>query len=307
MGNRDDGILLIDKEEGESSFAEVKRVRRILKVKKAGHAGTLDPFATGLLVVLLGQGTKLAPLLMEGKKEYRATIRLGVETDTMDPTGRIVATRPVPDFSPDHLRQTARGFMGDIEQVPPIFSAVKCRGRRAYELAREGIKVELKKRRATVHRLEILSVDLPEVSMVVACSRGTYIRSLAADLGDALGTGAHLRSLRRLSSGSFTVKEALRLKEIGAPSPEGALRQRMMPLRAALPFVREVEVDPVTARKIRNGYQPCWGELQPKSDPPESYEGEMKAVMGAELVALLRVGWDLRSGRGWSRVTRVFQ
>ena len=307
MGNRDDGIVLIDKEEGQSSFAEVKKVRRILTVKKVGHAGTLDPFATGLLVVLVGQGTKLAPYLMAGEKEYRATIRLGVETDTMDPTGRIMETWPVPALDPEIIREKAHGFIGDIEQVPPIYSAVKCQGRRAYDLAREGIKVELKKRRVTIHRLEILSVDLPDVSMVVACSRGTYIRSLASDLGKALGTGAHLRSLRRLSSGSFTVKEALRLKEIGSLSPDAVLRQKVVPLRDALPQVGEAEVDSLTARMIRNGYQPSWKELQPESDLPESFEGDMKAVMGSDLVALLRVGWDLRTGHGWSRVTRVFQ
>ncbi|MBU2499105.1 MAG: tRNA pseudouridine(55) synthase TruB [Proteobacteria bacterium] len=298
--------MLIDKEEGRSSFDVVKEVRRILKIKKVGHAGTLDPFATGLLVVLLGQGTKLAPYLMAGVKEYRATLRLGVETDTMDPTGLIVQTRPVPAFEMEHIRETALGFTGDIEQVPPSFSAVKYKGQRAYALARKGIRVALKKRKAMVHQLEIISVDLPDITMVVTCSRGTYMRSLAADLGKALGTGAHLRSLRRLSSGSFSVKEALCLRELETDFPDKILRQKVISLRDALPGMGEAQVDGRTARKIRNGYQPRWNELQVQSEPTELDEWDMKVVKGSDLVALMKVGRDSHGGEVRSRVTRVF-
>jgi len=306
MDHFGDGIVLIDKEEGRSSFDVVKEVRRILKIKKVGHAGTLDPFATGLLVVLLGQGTKLAPYLMAGVKEYRATLRLGVETDTMDPTGLIVQTRPVPAFEMEHIRETALGFTGDIEQVPPSFSAVKYKGQRAYALARKGIRVALKKRKAMVHQLEIISVDLPDITMVVTCSRGTYMRSLAADLGKALGTGAHLRSLRRLSSGSFSVKEALCLRELETDFPDKILRQKVISLRDALPGMGEAQVDGRTARKIRNGYQPRWNELQVQSEPTELDEWDMKVVKGSDLVALMKVGRDSHGGEVRSRVTRVF-
>jgi tRNA pseudouridine55 synthase len=134
-----DGVLLVDKEEGLSSFDAVRRVRRILGVKKAGHAGTLDPFATGLLVILLGQGTKLSPFLMTGRKRYLATLRLGIETDTLDLTGQVVRTRPVPALGPEEVLEKTHLFLGDVEQVPPSFSAVKHEGRRAYELARQGI------------------------------------------------------------------------------------------------------------------------------------------------------------------------
>ena len=209
-----DGIILIDKNEGESSFDVVRRLRAKVKVKKVGHAGTLDPFATGLLIILLGQGTKLSPFLMSGQKRYRATMRLGVETDTLDPTGRVIRTTHVPAFEPEQIKTNALKFVGEIEQVPPIFSAVSYKGNRAYKLARKGIKVELEKRRVRIHSVEIISIDLPEITMEISCSGGTYIRSLASDIGNKLGTGAHLSALRRLSSGPFEVKDALNTKHI---------------------------------------------------------------------------------------------
>lgn len=307
MENFGDGIVLIDKEEGRTSFDVVKEVRRILRIKKVGHAGTLDPFATGLLVVLLGQGTKLASYLMAGEKAYLAAVRLGVETDTMDLTGRVFQTRPVPALDPEHIREKALGFVGDIEQVPPIFSAVKYKGQRAYALARKGVKVALEKRKATIHRLEIVSVDLPDITMTVVCSAGTYVRSLAADLGEALGTGGHLRSLRRLSSGAFLVEEASRLRDLGTEFPDKILRRKVISLREALPGLREAQVDDRIARKIRNGYQPNWNELQAAFDPSEFGEEDMKVVKGSDLVALMKVGRDSRSGEVRSRVTRVFR
>jgi len=306
MGETRDGIVLIDKNQGETSFDMVRQVRKALRIKKVGHAGTLDPFATGLLIVLLGQGTKLSSYLMSEEKRYLATLRLGVETDTMDPTGLIVQTRPVPALEIERIRETALGFTGNIEQVPPSFSAVKYKGHRAYALARKGIRVALKKRNAMVHQLEIISVDLPDITMIVTCSRGTYIRSLAADLGKALGTGAHLRSLRRLSSGSFSAKEALCLRELEPDFPDKILRQKVISLRDALPGIGETQVDGRTARKIRNGYQPIWNELQVQFELPELDEWDMKVVKGTDLVALMKVGRDSHSGEVRSRVTRVF-
>ena len=197
MGNPREGIILVDKGEGETSFDVVKKIKKALGIKKVGHAGTLDPFATGLLIVLVGQGTKLAPYLMSGKKTYRGTLRLGVETDTQDPTGHTVSTRPVPEISLEEIRRHALGFTGEIEQVPPAFSAVRHQGKRAYEFARKGIAIDLKKRRVRIHSLEVLGVALPEITFQVVCSGGTYVRTLAADLGKQMGPGAHLRELRR--------------------------------------------------------------------------------------------------------------
>ncbi|MGD8986296.1 MAG: tRNA pseudouridine(55) synthase TruB, partial [Desulfobacteraceae bacterium] len=277
MGNPYDGIILIDKEEGKTSFDVVKAVRRLLKVKKVGHAGTLDPFATGLLIILLGQGTKLSNYLMAGDKAYQATMRLGVETDTQDLTGRVVKMSLVPEFEPESISKVALGFVGEIEQVPPLFSAVNYRGKRAYQLAREGIKMDLKKRRVKVHSLAITSIHLPDVTMKVTCSRGTYVRRLAADLGKELGPGAHLKSLRRLCSGPFSVEDALSLENLEHLSRDRPVQQIRIPLREALPDMKEAEVDGAMAQRIRNGHQPGCEEVA-MADLTHFFEGYMKLI-----------------------------
>ena len=301
-----DGIVLVDKNQGETSFAVVRRVRKALKMKKVGHAGTLDPFATGLLIVLLGQGTKLSPYIMSREKKYRATMRLGIETDTHDPTGCIVRKRPVPELDPDCIREAASGFIGEAEQLPPIFSAVRYRGRRAYEFARKGIKPELKKRRVTIRSLEIVSVDLPDVTMEVTCSSGTYIRSLAADLGETLGSGAHLKALRRLSIGPFDIRDALKLGNIGLSPTEAVLKDRIIPLRDAIPHLKEVQVDEELARKIRNGYQPPWDALMGKSPMPAVYEDQLKLVKDGTLVAIMKVPRQTEYDGVGLEILRVF-
>jgi len=307
MGYPYDGILLVDKNEGGTSFGVVEKVRRVFKVKKAGHAGTLDPFATGLLVVLLGQGTKLSPYLMSGEKRYLATIRLGVETDTQDPTGRIVKTRPVPAFEPEYIEEKALGLIGEIEQVPPAFSAIRHRGKRAYEFARKGIKIDLKKRKVLVRYLKIISVELPDVIMEVACSPGTYVRSLAADLGKLLGPGGHLTALRRLSSKPFAVKDALNLEAIGSARPHSVFEDKIIPLRDALPQMKEAQVDDRMAHRVRNGCHPEFKELVSESDLPDFYEGHMKLVKGADLVAIMKVHHLSDTGERGLKIMRVFQ
>ena len=305
MGNSYDGIILIDKEEGKTSFDVVKRVRRILKVKKVGHAGTLDPFATGLLVILLGQGTKLSKYLMAGDKVYQATMRLGVETDTQDPTGRVVKRRLVPEMAPESIRKIALKFVGEIEQVPPPFSAVFYRGKRAYELAREGIKMDLQKRKVSIHSLTITSVDLPDVTMKVTCSRGTYVRSLAADLGKELGPGAHLKSLMRLRSGPFSLKDALSLEHLAYLSPDRSFQEVVIPLQEALPDMKEAKVDDRMAQKIRNGHQPVWEEVAAISALPCPFEGYLKLVAGGGLVAIAEAYHPFEK-KGSLKIMRVF-
>jgi tRNA pseudouridine55 synthase len=304
MGNSYDGIILIDKEEGKTSFGVVKAIRRLLKVKKVGHAGTLDPFATGLLIVLLGQGTKLSNYLMAGDKAYQATMRLGVETDTQDLTGRVVKRCLVPQFEPEFIKKVALRFVGEIEQVPPLFSAVNYRGKRAYELARKGIKMDLQKRRVKVHSLAITSIDLPDVTMKVACSRGTYVRSLAADLGKELGPGAHLKSLRRLCSGPFSVKDTQSLENVEHLSRDRLVPQRIIPLREALPDMKEAEVDGGMAQRIRNGHQPGCEEVA-MVDLPRSFEGYMKLIDGEGLVAIAKVH-HLLENKASLKIMRVF-
>ncbi len=306
MGNPYDGIILIDKDEGKTSFDAVKRIRRFLDVRKVGHAGTLDPFATGLLIVLLGQGTKLSPYLMMGDKVYLATLRLGIETDTQDLTGRVVSRNPVPELEPESIGKVASGFIGEIEQIPPLFSAVYHQGERAYELARRGIRVELQKRRVRIRSLEISSVALPDVTMMVTCSSGTYMRSLAADLGRELGTGAHLKSLRRLCSGPFHVKDALKLETLMHLPRENVFQEVIIPPSEALPEMKEAMLDDRAAQRIRNGHQPVWEEIGAEEDSSPFPEGYMKLVEGGELVAIAEVEHLQREARRSLRIMRVF-
>jgi tRNA pseudouridine55 synthase len=298
--------MLIDKDEGKTSFDVVRELRRLLKVKKVGHAGTLDPFATGLLIILLGQGTKLSSFLMVAEKIYLATMRLGIETDTQDLTGQVVQTRPVPDMDPAFIRRVASGFVGEIEQVPPPFSALKYRGKRAYEFAREGIKVNLQKRTLKIHSLEITSVDLPDVTIKVSCSSGTYMRSLGADLGKALGPGAHLTALRRLGCGPFEVKDAFNLKTAENLPRDRLFQEKIIPLRQALPHIRESQVDERIAQRIRNGYQPQWEEVFGGGDLPDFFEGYMKFVKRAELVAIAKGHYSVGEDGELLRIVRVF-
>jgi tRNA pseudouridine55 synthase len=304
MGNSYDGIILIDKGEGKTSFDVVKTIRRLLKVKKVGHAGTLDPFATGLLIILLGQATKLSSYIMAGDKVYQATMRLGVETDTQDLNGRVVKRRLVPEFEPEFIRKVALRFVGEIEQAPPMFSAVNYKGKRAYALARKGIKTDLQKRKIKVHSLAITSIDLPDVTIKVTCSRGTYIRSLAADLGKQLGPGAHLQSLRRLCSGSFSVNDALSLEHMGKLSRDHLAPQTIIPLREALPDMREGKVDGGMAQRIRKGHQPKVEEVL-MVDLPRFFDGYMKLVQDEGLVAIAKVH-PLSESKASLKIIRIF-
>jgi tRNA pseudouridine55 synthase len=298
VGEISDGVLIVDKEEGETSFSVVRKVKKLLKVSKVGHAGTLDPFATGLLLVLVGQGTKLSPYLMAGDKTYLGTLTLGTETDTLDRTGRVTAVKPVPKLDPELIRERARAFVGETEQTPPSFSALKVQGKRAYSLARQGLPVSLEKRRVRIMELAVLSLDLPDVTFRVVCSSGTYVRTLAADLGKELGVGAHLKALRRTAIGPYGVEDALRSGDMGASAE--AVKKRIIPLRHALPHFTEVEVDERTAFQVRKGYQPGWEELGKKAPFPQE---EVKLVSGTDLVALVR--FEPRA-KGQLRVSRVF-
>jgi tRNA pseudouridine55 synthase len=290
-----DGVLVIDKEEGETSFSVVRKVKKILRGSKAGHSGTLDPFATGLLLVLVGQGTKLSSYLMAGDKTYLGTLTLGIETDTLDRTGRITAIKPVPKLDADLFRERARAFVGETEQTPPSFSALKVEGQRAYALARKGFPVSLEKRRVRIMELTLLSWDLPDVAFRVVCSSGTYVRTLAADLGRELGPGAHLKTLRRTAIGPYGVEDALRSGDLGVGT-EG-VETRIIPLRDALPHFTDVEVDASIAFQVRKGYQPAWEELGMRAPFPQ---GELKLVSGPDLVALVHCE------KGRLRVSRVF-
>lgn len=307
MTNNPDGILLIDKEAGETSYTTIKRVGRILKVKKIGHAGTLDPAATGLLIVLLGQGTKLSPYLMTRDKEYWAVMRLGIVTDTLDADGQVLRAVRVPSVDAARLKQCAAEFVGEIEQVPPAYSALKYQGKPAYVYARRGLKIELAKRTVTIRGLEIQSVDPPDVTLQVACSSGTYIRTLAADLGDRMGVGAHLKELRRLSIGRFALAEAASLSEGDADFLEQHLRSRIIPLKEAVRHLTEWEVDAETARKIRNGRPIVIKETDLARSGQDIKSGEISVVCGEALVAIARLDPAESQEEHGLKILRVFQ
>lgn len=300
-----DGIILIDKNAGETSFDVVKRAKRVFK-GKTGHSGTLDPFATGLLIILLGQGTKLSSYLMAGKKKYLATMTLGIETDTLDRTGSVLVEMPVPDIPREEVARIALEFTGDIEQRPPAYSAVNYKGQRAYKLARKGIEVDLEKRMVVIHSIEVVSVNLPDITFEVTCSGGTYIRTLAADIGERLGSAAHLKSLRRLSSGPFNVLDALDSRLLESGSEGDVLAGRIIALKDALPDVVECPIDPVSAKKITNGIWPEWDEPGFRDALPDDYKGLIKLTSGQSLVAVLEADRGLRDNRAWLKSMRVF-
>lgn len=210
------GTFLIDKPEGASSFYMVRQVRRALGMKKVGHAGTLDPFATGLLIICAGRpATRMIGELMEGEKEYLATLRLGRETTTLDPEGEVTCEQAVGQLAPEQVEACLQGFRGELDQVPPVYSALKHKGKPLYHYARQGIKIVKSPRRVRIYTLERTDGDRelsdvsPFLTIRVVCSKGTYVRTLAADIGKALGCGAYLTALRRTRSGCFHVRDAL--------------------------------------------------------------------------------------------------
>ena len=223
------GVLLVDKPTEWTSHDVVNCVRRRFKLRKVGHCGTLDPAATGLLVILLGRATKLSEKLMNQDKVYAGTMRLGVETDSQDRDGQVVATHPVDDVTGEDIERVAQRFVGDTMQIPPMVSAVKKGGKPLYKLARKGKTVEREPRPITIHYLTIRKIELPDVQFEVSCGKGTYVRTLCADIGGKLGCGAYLQELRRLRSGSFNVADSYEMDTIKSWERE-QLFQAIIPL-----------------------------------------------------------------------------
>ena len=215
-----DGVLLIDKAPGMTSHDVVAIVRKRLGFKKVGHCGTLDPLATGLLLIVLGRGTKIQDLLMAEDKEYTGTMQLGITTDSQDADGQVVETRLVPEFTAEQIQESFEKFHGDFYQMPPMVSAIKQGGVPLYKLARQGKTVEREPRFVHVFAHEITRVALPDIDFRVVCSKGFYVRTYAFDIGNDLGCGAHLRMLRRTKSGRFSVEGAVTVEELKSQDPE---------------------------------------------------------------------------------------
>jgi tRNA pseudouridine55 synthase len=258
-----DGVLVVDKPAGPTSFDVVRRIKRAARLKRVGHGGTLDPLASGVLPICLGEGTKLAAFLLDADKEYEVTLRLGVETDTYDAAGAVTARRDASGIDEDRVRAALPAFTGALEQRPPAYSALKRAGRPLYAYARAGEEVELRPRAVTVHELRLTSFGGPEaVALHVRCSKGTYVRSLAFDLGRALGVGAHVAALRRTRSGPFDLADArpldALLEALAAPSDAPL---PIIPPAKALPHLRACSVDPAGTRVLEQGQRLAWMSL----------------------------------------------
>ncbi|AMV72084.1 tRNA pseudouridine(55) synthase TruB [Desulfuromonas carbonis] len=298
------GILLIDKSPGMTSHDVVRRLRRLLGTRRIGHTGTLDPMATGVLPVAVGEGTRLVEFLMEGEKEYRATLRLGIATTTQDAEGETVSEASWDMVTPARLEAAAAGLRGDILQLPPMYSALKREGVPLHRLARQGIEVERQPRPVTIRSLELLQVALPLVEILVTCSKGTYIRTLAHDLGAALGCGAHLTALRRTRSGPFVEADCLTLDELEDRTAE----QGPLPLlgpRAALPEMAVVAVEAAAAARLANGVPP---QLLECSNTEALAEGARVLLEAAGAIAAIArfAPRREREGRGDFELLRVF-
>lgn len=275
-----DGILLIDKPAGITSAEVVRRIKARVKPSRVGHLGTLDPFATGLLPIMVGEATKLAPFLEAGDKHYEGTMQLGAETDTLDREGEVVRTATVPPLEPEALARVAAGFIGAIEQTPPLFSAIKRAGVPLYKLARrKGEVAAPAPRRVHIKELELAAAGASALGFRAVCSPGTYIRALARDVGWALGTAAHLAELRRTRSSGFAIEDACSLDETLAALEGGGVVD-LIGLRAALASMPEVQVDDGVKRRLRNGDAAALLGLAPAG------AGLFKVVCNERLVAI---------------------
>lgn len=244
MGSRADlkGLLLVDKERGPTSHDVVAALRRLLGIRRIGHCGTLDPLATGLMVLCVGNYTRLNPWLTAADKQYRAAITLGATSNTDDAEGQITQTDFRGSISPIAVEECIEGFLGEIEQVPPAFSAVKVAGVRSHKLARSGREAALQARTVCINTFRVLDYDYPKLDVAVHCSKGTYIRSLARDLGEKLGCGAHLSGLRRTAVGSMSVDDALTLTQVEDYVNRGMLADHFYCTRKALGAVEHIEL-----------------------------------------------------------------
>jgi len=251
-----DGVLLLDKPVGLSSNDALIKAKRVMNAKKAGHTGTLDPFATGLLPLCFGEATKFSQDLLEADKTYEATVHLGIMTNTGDTEGEAIETREV-DVTIEQIEAALARFRGPILQVPPMYSALKRDGKALYEYAREGITLEREARPVTIHGLELIGYDAPMLKIRVTCSKGTYVRVLGEDIGAALGTGAHLNALRRIQVGALTAEKMITLEDLQAHAEPLSL---LAPVDALLSSFPSVELTPELAKRFLNGQRLALGK-----------------------------------------------
>lgn len=257
------GILVIDKPAGLSSAGVVSMVKRLLQVQKVGHAGTLDPFATGVLIVCLNQATRLSRFWLSSAKTYQAELCLGIETDTQDPTGTVISTSDAFDVPEDTLHAVMKSFTGTLNQVPPVYSALKHQGVPLYRLARKGTPFQKPGRQVQIYRLVILEIALPLVRFEVECSAGTYVRTLCADIGKSLGCGGHLKNLRRTASSGYTLTDAISLSGLEEMARSGDVARHMIGMADALPDMAFFQADKALTDKIKYGMMITAADVPP--------------------------------------------
>ena len=249
-----DGIINVYKEAGYTSFDVVAKLRGILKQKKIGHTGTLDPMAEGVLMVCLGKGTKLVDMITSGTKEYEAAMRLGISTDTEDITGKVLATTDLPsDISEEAVIQVINAFVGKYNQIPPMYSAIKKDGKKLYEYARNGIEIEREPRPVEIFSIQDINIKLPDITFKVHCSKGTYIRSLCRDIGDKIGCGGTLTGLTRSEVHGFYLKDSLKLSDIERLRDEDRLMEYILPVDSMLRTYCAYEVKAGHEKYLLNG------------------------------------------------------
>ena len=288
-GRAVNGILVLDKPIGMSSNEALQQVKRLYRARKAGHTGSLDRLASGVLPICFGEATKLSGYLLNADKHYVATFQLGVATSTGDAEGEVVSRRPVPAFPSAEIERAVARFRGEVDQIPPMHSALKYKGKRLYQLAHEGIVVERQPRRITIHRFEVLHTEGERIEVEVLCSKGTYIRTLAEDLGTVLGCGASVAALRRIGVGPFTAGDMLGLPAIESLREGGsaALDARLRPMEAAVSQWPSVRLTEGVAFYLRKG--------QPVLVPHSPTEGWVR--IHAERAGFIGVGEVLEDGR----------
>ena len=276
------GFLLVDKPSGITSSKLVQLIRKTFNLNKIGHTGTLDPLATGLMVLCVGQATKFSQFLLVKDKSYRVSIKLGVATDTFDADGLVTSEKAINHVTRELIEATLTNFQGEIEQIPPMYSAIKKNGVPLYKMARRGLKMDLEPRKVRIHEIEILGLDGKFLDLKVCCSKGTYIRTIAADLGDVLGCGAHVAELRRLSVGSYDEKDMLAFDELIKLEDRDGLADRLLPIASAFKDWSEILIDPGQARLLKNGAKLAYrfGKKESRVGIYESIDGHNKKFIG---------------------------
>ncbi len=279
------GILLLDKPLGDTSNAALQKVKRLYHASKAGHTGSLDPLADGLLPICFGAATKISAFLLDADKRYWVRVQLGVTTTTGDAEGEVIETQPVVGISESDIHTVLERFRGEIQQIPPMYSALKHKGERLYKLAREGIEVERKPRTVHIHSINLVACDLPEFELDVSCSKGTYVRTLAEDVGQALGCGGHVTALRRTGVGPYTEAELVDMETLESEAERGfeALDAMLLPVESALDDWPEVRLSPDSAYYLGKG-QPVLVPNAPTSGRVRLYDQQHRFLGVGEIL-----------------------